>query len=97
MKRRKERDEQLRKDTGVKGFMALYEVLGLPTPWKAAVTQFQIVQFGTSLVCYVATLKLLFYDGLDCSGTRAMVFNLVFNVTLLWQFVGVLAKGRKAA
>ena len=71
-------------------------VLGLPTPWKRYVTQFQIIQFGTSLLCYLATLKLLFIDGAECSGSRAMVFNLVFNVTLLYQFVGVLTKGSKA-
>ena len=39
-------------------------------------TQFQIVQFGTSLVCYLATVKLLLVDGHDCSGSRAMLFNL---------------------
>ena len=72
-------------------------VLNLPTPWKSLVTQFQIVQFGTSLVCFVATLKLLFVDGAQCSGISAMLFNLVFNVTLLYQFVGVLTKGAKSA
>ena len=71
-------------------------VLGLSTPWKRFVTQFQIIQFGTSLVCFLATLKLILIDGADCSGTRAMAFNLVFNVTLLWQFVGVLTKGAKS-
>ena len=70
-------------------------VLALPVPWKRFVTQFQIIQFGTSLLCYLATLKLLFVDGADCSGTRAMVFNLAFNMTLLYQFVGVLTKGAK--
>ena len=59
-------------------------------------TQFQIVQFGTSFVCYLATLKLLLVDGHDCSGTRAMVFNLAFNLTLLYQFFGVLKEGKKA-
>ena len=48
-------------------------VLDLPVPWKRFVTQFQIVQFGTSLVCYFATLKLIFVDELPCSGTRAML------------------------
>ena len=68
-------------------------VLGLAVPWKRFVTQFQIIQFGTSLLCYLATLKLIFVDGAECSGTRAMVFNLVFNMTLLYQFFGVLTKG----
>ena len=64
-------------------------VLGLPVPWKRFVTQFQIIQFGTSLVCFVVTLKLLFIDKADCAGTRAMLFNLVFNVTLLYQYARI--------
>ena len=71
-------------------------VLKLPTPWKAFVTQFQIVQFGTSLLCYLVTLALL-ARGANCAGTRVLVFNLVFNVTLLYQFVGVLGKNAARA
>ena len=71
-------------------------VLKLPTPWKRLVTQFQIVQFGTSLLCFCATAWLLAH-GAECAGTRAMLFNLVFNVTLLYQFVGVLTKGSSAS
>ena len=72
-------------------------VLGLPTPWKRFVTQFQIIQFGTSLLCFFATMKLILLDGAECSGTQAMIFNLVFNMTLLYQFFGVLTKGSKAS
>ena len=71
-------------------------VLNLPVPWKAFVTRFQIIQFGTSLLCFLATCKLLLVDGAECAGVQAMVANLVFNMTLLYQFVGVLSKGRKA-
>ena len=68
-------------------------VLKLPRV-KAFVTQFQIIQFGTSLL-YLVTLAML-ATGSECSRTRALVFNLVFNVTLLYQFVGVLGKNRAA-
>ena len=45
-------------------------------------------------MCYVVTLSLL-ASGADCAGTRVLVFNFVFNMTLLYQFVGVLGGGRK--
>ena len=66
-------------------------VLKLPTPWKRFVTQFQIIQFGVSLLCFVVTATMI-ARGAACQGTRALAFNLVFNVTLLFQFVGVLGK-----
>ena len=34
----------------------------------------------------------LLASGSDCAGPRAMLFNLGFNATLLWQFFGVLEK-----
>ena len=69
-------------------------VLKLPTPWKRFVTQFQIVQFGFSLLCFVVTATMIVF-GAACQGTRALIFNLLFNVTLLYQFVGVLVGGTK--
>ena len=36
------------------------------------------------------TLYLVYGRGASCAGMRALAFNAVFNVTLLWQFVGVL-------
>mmetsp|Transcript_13334 Transcript_13334/g.43493 ORF Transcript_13334/g.43493 Transcript_13334/m.43493 type:complete len:266 (+) Transcript_13334:2057-2854(+) len=66
-------------------------VLKLPTPWKRLVTQFQIVQFGFSLLCFLVTAALL-ATGSACAGTGALAFNLAFNVTLLLQFFGVLGK-----
>jgi len=78
-------------------FYYFMRVLNLPTPWKRLVTQFQIVQFATSFVCFLATLKLLVVDGVACSGTGTVVCSLLFNVTLLHSFVGVLVKGSKPA
>lgn len=69
-------------------------VLKLPTPWKRFVTQFQIIQFGFSLLCFLATLGLLL-SGASCEGTKPLLFNLIFNLTLLWQFVELL-RGSKA-
>lgn len=69
-------------------------VLKLETPWKRYVTKFQIIQFGFSLCCFVVTAGMIL-SGSKCEGTRALAFNLVFNVTLLFQFVGVLGSGGK--
>ena len=69
-------------------------VLKLETPWKRYVTKFQFIQFGFSLCCFVVTAGMIL-SGSKCEGTRALAFNLVFNVTLLFQFVGVLGSGGK--
>ena len=68
-------------------------VLKLPVPWKRLVTQFQIVQFCTSALCYCVTLYLL-YSGAECRGSRVLVGNFLFNMTLLYQFLGVLSSGK---
>lgn len=58
------------------------------------ITMIQIVQFVTSLAC-LALLLVLVADGRRCSGMGALAFNLVFNVALLVQFVGVLRRTAK--
>eukprot|EP00966_Prymnesium_polylepis_P256518 5926000-Prymnesium_polylepis.1 len=45
-----------------------------PNGARRYVTQFQIVQFATSLGCYVVTLYLI-YSGAECAGTRALALN----------------------
>ena len=68
-------------------------VLKLPTPWKRFVTKFQIIQFSISLGAFLVYLWLAFGPPRAvCEGQRALLFNLAFNVTLLYQFVGVLGK-----
>mmetsp|Transcript_34285 Transcript_34285/g.87237 ORF Transcript_34285/g.87237 Transcript_34285/m.87237 type:complete len:262 (+) Transcript_34285:109-894(+) len=71
------------------------KLLGIPTPWKSWVTRLQIVQFVTSLALLCVTLKELKGDvlGEGCAGMRCLWVNIVFNMTLLWQFVGVLFSG----
>eukprot|EP00965_Chrysotila_dentata_P236329 6201260-Pleurochrysis_carterae.AAC.1 len=45
-------------------------------------------------LCYLVTLALL-SSGEQCAGARVLVFNFVFNMTLLYQFFGVMRQGRK--
>mmetsp|Transcript_30581 Transcript_30581/g.65940 ORF Transcript_30581/g.65940 Transcript_30581/m.65940 type:complete len:251 (+) Transcript_30581:313-1065(+) len=82
-------------NTGVHVLMYSYygmKLLGIPTPWKSWVTRMQILQFVTSLVLLAITLKEVEGDLVSdkCAGMRCIWVNAIFNVTLLWQFVGVL-------
>jgi fatty acid elongase 3 len=67
------------------------KVLGWPTPWKRWITKLQIVQFLTSFVLLTLTIRFL-SQGASCAGMPALLYNCIFNATLLLQFVGVDSK-----
>ena len=79
-------------NTAVHVVMYIYFLLctlGRPPAWKRLVTRFQIVQFVTSVLLFAWTAYLILGEGRACAGTRALLANLGFNVTLLYQFVGI--------
>lgn len=63
--------------------------------WKSLVTLFQIVQFAFSFVCVLVTLYIVYGQGYECSGMKALFGNSLFNLTLLHSFIGVLLHGKK--
>ena len=63
---------------------------GVKPRWKAAVTSIQVVQFVTSLICFVVTMGIIYLNGTECAGKVPLLGNLVFNVILLSQFWGIL-------
>eukprot|EP00455_Lapot_gusevi_P056935 TRINITY_DN9562_c0_g1_i1.p1 TRINITY_DN9562_c0_g1~~TRINITY_DN9562_c0_g1_i1.p1 ORF type:complete len:280 (-),score=78.12 TRINITY_DN9562_c0_g1_i1:83-922(-) len=63
--------------------------------WKAYVTYFQIVQFMTSAVLFVLVMIELHSKKRACAGENALYFNFVFNMSLLYQFFGLLG-GKKS-
>ncbi|CAE7867535.1 unnamed protein product [Symbiodinium microadriaticum] len=68
------------------------KVLKVPTPWKSWVTRLQIIQFVSSMAAFVPAMYYMWESPLGdaCAGQRSFLVNLAFNLTLLWQFVGVL-------
>ena len=58
--------------------------------WKKFVTLFQIVQFITSVVCFIATMYLVHGLKKDCKGIRILYGSIFFNITLLFGFIKVL-------
>lgn len=70
--------------------------IGKPPKWKTYVTMFQIVQFMTSIVCFIGTLSLVFIQRQECNGMNAVYGTLLFNVTLLYGFISLLLSDRKS-
>ncbi len=64
--------------------------------WKNWVTRVQIVQFLTSFALAMPWAWAVFVEGKGCAGTPSVLFNCVFNLTLLVLFLGVLS-GNKAS
>lgn len=69
--------------------------LGSPPSWKRSVTRFQIVQFVTSLGCFAWTTGLVALRGESCAGFNTLLCSTAFNVTLLYQFVGIAKKSAR--
>lgn len=70
--------------------------LGYSPWWKAWVTRLQIVQFMSSAVYFVPSFIYKVYVlGEACSGLYFVGFNFAFNMTLMFQFMGLLTKTKK--
>lgn len=54
------------------------------------ITKLQIVQFTYSLIALMYMLYLMFGMGRSCAGIPALVYNAVFNITLLKGFADIL-------
>lgn len=63
--------------------------------WKSFVTLFQIIQFAFSIVATAVTLHMVYIQNYECSGMGALFGNIIFNITLLHSFIGVLRQGKK--
>lgn|ERR1719232_222853 len=63
--------------------------------WKNLVTRLQIIQFAFSMLAFLVTLYLYWFQNQQCSGMNALYFNVFFNITLLQSFMKILSKGKK--
>lgn len=59
--------------------------------WRKYITMYQITQFVSSALLFLPTVYFL-HRGDPCQGQYAMYLNLVFNITLLVQFVDLSQK-----
>mmetsp|Transcript_5916 Transcript_5916/g.8821 ORF Transcript_5916/g.8821 Transcript_5916/m.8821 type:complete len:256 (-) Transcript_5916:2167-2934(-) len=72
--------------------------IGIVPKWKNFVTTFQIVQFITSALSFLITLSLVLLrrngDLNDqCKGMEVVIGSMLFNMSLLYGFTGILSKG----
>eukprot|EP00271_Cylindrocystis_brebissonii_P013329 TRINITY_DN33082_c0_g1_i1.p1 TRINITY_DN33082_c0_g1~~TRINITY_DN33082_c0_g1_i1.p1 ORF type:complete len:280 (-),score=30.19 TRINITY_DN33082_c0_g1_i1:342-1181(-) len=77
-------------NTGIHVVMYLYYFLhsiGMPPPWRKFVTNGQITQFCFSFIASLPFLWLHFSKGGGCAGFSAWLFNVAFNLSLLYLFV----------
>lgn len=65
------------------------KILKRPTPWKKWITKLQILQFATSFGLLGKTLWMSFGQGASCAGMKALLYNCIFNATLIIQFIDV--------
>lgn len=65
--------------------------------WKSFVTLFQIIQFCTSVVLAALLFFKVIVQKFACAGMWAVVANMIFNLTLLDQFIAVFKKGKKTS
>ena len=70
------------------------KILNRPTSWKSWITKLQILQFATSFLLLGKTLWI--YRGKDCAGMKALLYNCIFNATLIVQFIGVDKRNKSA-
>jgi len=67
--------------------------------WKKYITKLQIVQFGTSFLCLLGSLWLVFgparrsCNGFERESWYSIWYNVGFNATLLYAFVGIAQTG----
>ena len=75
--------------------------VGAKPRWKKLVTLVQITQFVTSFACLVPNVWMHFAStaegGEGCVGQTALLFNCVFNCTLLLEFVSIFSKPARGA
>ena len=74
--------------------------IGIIPKWKSIVTKFQIIQFVTSVVCFLITILFAINrhltDSTQCRGLPIVLGSMIFNITLLYGFVGILSKDSKS-
>jgi hypothetical protein len=69
--------------------------INIEPSWKRYVTTVQIIQFGTSGLLFLGTMSYVL-RGEACQGMPYLYMQLIFNVTLLAGFLGVLGSSRKS-